>query len=179
MFVLNCRGAYNSFTVCAFVRFGRLGSPASEKVFALALFIYFADIWLSVGRKGAATVKTAGTTPPPRFRLAYHTSLMGRLCALRGPSSRSVPGAWEARGGDSAHWSRAAGRSRPLARVLRARPATSAPPREPGPVVRGRSWCACSDSVAAAAVGEGGLGLSLGGRLCAFPPLLCCHLRGP
>lgn len=69
VFVLNCRGAYNSFTVCACVRFGRLGSPTSEKVFALALLIYFADIWLSVGRKGAATVKTAGTPPLPGFGL--------------------------------------------------------------------------------------------------------------
>lgn len=52
-------------------------------------------------------------------------------------------------------------------------------PREPGPMVRGRSRCACSDSVAVVAVAEGGLGLRVGGPLWSFSLLLCYRLRGP
>ncbi|XP_044889170.1 ubiquitin-like-conjugating enzyme ATG10 isoform X7 [Felis catus] len=46
-------------------------------------------------------------------------------------------------------------------------------------MVRGRCWCACSDSAASVALAEGGLGLSFGVPLCAWALLVCYGLRSP
>lgn len=179
VFVLNCRGAYNSFTVCACVRFGRLGSPTSEKVFALALLIYFADIWLLEER----VQRPLKLLAPPLSQVSACLPHLPNGPPLCTQSTQPTFSSW-GRGDEGRRLGslvQGSGKVTPPGpgSACAARDVCPPPPHEPGPVVRGRSLCACSDSVASAAVGEGGFGLSPGGLLCAFPPLLCCHLRGP
>ena len=117
--------------------------------------------------------------PSLRFGFACRASPVGSLCGRGAQSSRSVPPAGEMRGGASA----------PVAVGNREvtppgpGPARAAGDvrhgRELGPMVRGRCWCACSDSAASVAVAEGGLGLSFGVPLCAWALLVCYGLRSP
>uniref|UniRef100_A0A8C0RX67 Ubiquitin-like-conjugating enzyme ATG10 n=1 Tax=Canis lupus familiaris TaxID=9615 RepID=A0A8C0RX67_CANLF len=149
-------GAYRSFSACTDA--GRLGLQPRRRFSLRPVSSSHSLVFQVCGYLLGGQV----ATPQP---LARGTCTGGSPRARGARGHGSLPAALGWGAGPRLAGAGAAARPRPLARVLRARPATSAPPpREPGPRGRGRRRCACSASVAAAAVAEGGPGLPAGGR---------------
>uniref|UniRef100_A0A8P0TSQ4 Ubiquitin-like-conjugating enzyme ATG10 n=1 Tax=Canis lupus familiaris TaxID=9615 RepID=A0A8P0TSQ4_CANLF len=149
-------GAYRSFSACTDA--GRLGLQPRRRFSLRPVSSSRSLVFQVCGYLLGGQV----ATPQP---LARGTCTGGSPRARGARGHGSLPAALGWGAGPRLAGAGAAARPRPLARVLRARPATSAPPpREPGPRGRGRRRCACSASVAAAAVAEGGPGLPAGGR---------------